>query len=193
MAEQETSLLEYLDTPQLTCLNENPQHAFKPIVAEKRRNTGDSYILSDADEQLLLNIPFNQTVKIRAIAIQSSNIAQAPRKIRLVTNRPSINFEDVEDDHSVIQEIDLSEDDVREGKRIDLRFVRFQSVSSLHIFVVSNQGGGDETRIDAIDVFGMAVMCVRHVLFFQLAIALAHSSICRGTKNVSGLRKVEDE
>ncbi|PIL23692.1 hypothetical protein GSI_13441 [Ganoderma sinense ZZ0214-1] len=173
MADQEISLLELLDTPQLTCLNENPQHNFKAIVAEKKKNTGNSYILSDVDEQLLLNIPFNQTVKIRAITIQSStNTAQAPRKIRLLTNRHSISFEDAEEDHSILQDIELSEDDVREGKRIDLRFVRFQSVSSLHIFVVSNQGGGDETRIDAIDIFGMPVM---------------------GTKNVSGLRKVEGE
>ncbi|TBU50189.1 PITH domain-containing protein [Dichomitus squalens] len=172
MAEQDISLLQHLDTPQLTCLNENPQHTLKSIVASKTKNTGSAYVLSDADEQLLLNIPFNQTVKIRSIAIQSSNIPQAPKKIRLLTNRPSLNFEDVEDEHSVLQEIDLSEDDVREGKRIDLRFVRFQSVTSLHIFVVSNQGGEDETRIDAIDIFGMPVM---------------------GTRDVSGLRKVEDE
>ena len=72
-------------------------------------------------------------MKIRAIAIQSNNIAQAPRKISLLTNRHSISFEDVEDDHSILQEIELSEDDVREGRRIELRFVRFQSVSSLHV------------------------------------------------------------
>ena len=65
--------------------------------------------------------------------IRSSNIAQAPKKIRLLINRPSINFEDVEDEHSAVQEIDLTEDDVREGKRIELRFVRFQSVASLHV------------------------------------------------------------
>ena len=62
------------------------------------------------------------------------------------------------------------------------------------IFVVSNQGGEDETRIDAIDIFGMPVMCVAHVLFWPVFV-WAHLSapICRGTKNVSGLRKVEDE
>ncbi|KAI0362798.1 DUF1000-domain-containing protein [Trametes cingulata] len=172
MSEAEVSLLEFLDLSQLTCLNESQEHTLKSIVAEKKRNTGSAYVLSDADEQLLLTLPFNQTVKIRAIVLQTANAAQGPRKIRLVTNRPSLGFDDVEDEKSVVQEIELSEDDVREGRKIPLRFVRFQSVNSLHIFVMSNQGDEDETRIDAIDVFGMPLM---------------------GTRDVSGLKKVEDE
>ncbi|KAI0653209.1 DUF1000-domain-containing protein [Cubamyces menziesii] len=172
MAETEVSLLEQLDLSQLTCLNEAQEHTLKSIVANKKKNTGSAYLLSDADEQLLLSLPFSQTVKVRAIALQTSNVAQGPRKIRLVINRPSLSFDDVEDEASVVQEIDLSEEDVREGRKVPLRFVRFQSVNSLHIFVVSNQGGEDETRIDAIEVFGTPVM---------------------GTRDVSGLRKVEDE
>ncbi|KAI8998937.1 DUF1000-domain-containing protein [Trametes punicea] len=172
MAETEVSLLEHLDLSQLTCLNEAQDHTLKSIVADKKRNTGSAYLLSDADEQLLLTLPFNQTVKIRAIALQTSNVSQGPRKIRLITNRPALSFDDVEDEKAVVQEFELSEDDVREGRKIVLRFVRFQSVNNLHIFVVSNQGGEDETRIDAIDIFGMPLM---------------------GTRDVSGLKKVEDE
>jgi len=66
----------------------------------------------------------------------------------------------------------LSEGDVQDGKRIPLRFVRFQSVNSLHIFVKSNQGSKDETRIDALDVFGLPVQV---------------------TKNLSELRKAGEE
>ena len=51
------SLLEYLDLSQLNCLNEAESHSFKSIVASKSRNATGSYLLSDADEQLLLNIP----------------------------------------------------------------------------------------------------------------------------------------
>ncbi|KAI0713315.1 DUF1000-domain-containing protein [Earliella scabrosa] len=172
MADTEISLLEHLDTSQLNCLNESPEHTLNGIVASKKRNTGSAYLLSEADEQLLLNIPFNQTVKVRAIALQTANAAQAPKTIRLLINRPSLTFSDVEDGDDFLQEIELSEEDAREGKKIPLRFVRFQSVNSLHIFVVSNQGGEDETRIDAIDIFGVPVM---------------------GTRDVSGLKKVEDE
>lgn len=50
------SLLEHLDTPQVTCLNESPSHTLKSIVESRKKNTGDAYVLSEADEQLLLNI-----------------------------------------------------------------------------------------------------------------------------------------
>ena len=54
---RQVSLLEYLDLSQLNCLNEAEGHSFKSIVASKSRNSTGSYLLSDADEQLLLNIP----------------------------------------------------------------------------------------------------------------------------------------
>ncbi|KAI0646746.1 DUF1000-domain-containing protein [Trametes meyenii] len=172
MSEAEVSLLEYLDLSQLTCLNESEEHTLKSIVADKKRNSGSAHVLSDADEQLLLSIPFNQTVKIRAIVLHTANAAQGPRTVRLVTNKPAVSFDDVEDAAGVVQELELSGEDVREGRKVPLRFVRFQSVNSLHIFVVSNQGGEDETRIDAIDIFGVPL---------------------QGTRDVSGLKKVEED
>lgn len=45
----------------------------------------------------------------------------------------------------------------RNGERVPVRFVRFQNVNSLHIFVASNHGGEDETRVDSIDIFGVPV------------------------------------
>jgi len=171
MEESETSLLEHLDLLQLTCLNEEEEHNLKSIVGSRTKNTSTgSYLQSDADEQLLLNVTFNQTVRIRSISIQASNVAQAPRKIKLLINRPSLGFDDV-DDGEVAQEFELTEDQVREGKKIPLRYVRFQAVNTLHIFVESNQGGEDQTRIDAVDFFGFPVA---------------------GTRDLSGLKKVEE-
>lgn len=53
----QVSLLEFLDLSQLNCLNEDSTHTLKSIVDQKERNKSDSYLESDADEQLLLNIP----------------------------------------------------------------------------------------------------------------------------------------
>jgi hypothetical protein len=50
------SLLEYLELSQSNCLNEVEDHNIKGIFPGKTRNTTDSYLLSDVDEQLLLNI-----------------------------------------------------------------------------------------------------------------------------------------
>lgn len=80
-------------------------------------------------------IQFNQSVRIRSIVIKSSVPAQQPRLIKIFINRPSLGFSDVEDakEPDAAQIIELTEDQLTEGKRIPLRFVRFQSVGSLHV------------------------------------------------------------
>jgi len=145
----------------------------KSILDNKIKNTSNSYLVSDADEQLLLNIRFNQSVRVRSIVIQSANVQQAPLKIKLVVNRPNLGFDDIEDaeEPEVAQVLSLAETDIVEGARISLRFVRFQAVNSLHIFVASNQGEEDKTRIDALDIFGVPV---------------------ETTKDLSGLRKQDE-
>ena len=50
------SLLEHLDLSQVNCLNEAANHTLKGIVSLKKFNTTKEFLLSDADEQLLLNI-----------------------------------------------------------------------------------------------------------------------------------------
>jgi len=119
---------------------------------------------------------FHQTVRIKALRVHSHEPSQGPLVVKVLVNQPSIGFEDVQDaqEPEVAQVIQLSEEDVRVGKPVPLRFVRFQSVSSVHVsihlprdldvlepdlfsqqlFVKSNQGGLDETRIDGLDFFG---------------------------------------
>jgi len=152
----EPSLLEYLDLSQSNCLNEVEDHNLRSIVADKIRNTSDAYLLSDTDEQLLLNIHFNQRVRIRSIVMHAADSQQGPKTIKLLVNRTAIGFEDVQDaeEPEVAQVLEVPDDTVREGQPIELRFVRFQSVNSLHIFVESNHGEVEHTRIDSIDIFG---------------------------------------
>ncbi|KAH0584178.1 hypothetical protein H2248_009736 [Termitomyces sp. 'cryptogamus'] len=155
----EISLLEFLDLSQLNCLNEDSTHSLKSIVNQKEINKSDNYLESDADEQLLLNIPFNQSVRVRSIVLHASNLDQAPRTIKIVVNRPNLGFADIEDaeEPEVAQILDLAKDEVRDGKPVGLRFVRFQTVNSLHIFVSTNHGGEETTRIDALDILGLPV------------------------------------
>ncbi|KAF5362714.1 hypothetical protein D9758_011695 [Tetrapyrgos nigripes] len=118
---------------------------------------------------------FNQTVRVKSLIIKStSSPSSAPKIVKLAVNRPSMGFEDIEDadEPAVAQVLELSEEDVKEGKPVALRFVRFQSVNSLHIFVGSNHGGEDASRIDAIDIIGVPV---------------------ETTKDLSGLRQQEQQ
>ncbi|EIW85324.1 DUF1000-domain-containing protein [Coniophora puteana RWD-64-598 SS2] len=170
----DTSLLSHLDSSQINCLNESSEHNLKSILQSKALNSGPAYVLSDVDEQLLLSVHFNQTVRVRAIVIKASNTAQAPRDIKIFVNHPSIGFEDVDSDgadRNAAQVFSLSEAQVTQGQRIPLRYVRFQSVNSIHIFVSSNHGDEDQTRIDGIDFLGTPV---------------------EATKDLSGLQQEED-
>ncbi|KAH9001428.1 PITH domain-containing protein [Lactarius akahatsu] len=168
------SLLEHLDLSQSNCLNEVEGYNLKGIVADKIRNTTDAHLLSDVDEQLLLNIHFNQRVRIRSIVLHTTDPQKGPKTIKLLVNRTAIAFEDVLDaeEPEVAQVLEVSDDTVKEGQPIELKFVRFQSVNSLHIFVESNHGGGEQTRIDSIDIFGFP---------------------CGATKDLSELKKQQDD
>jgi len=143
-----------VDHSQSNCLNESTGHTLKSIIQSHK--TPGSHLLSDADEQLLLNISFHQMVKIKALKVRSHEPSQGPSIVKVLVNRPSIGFEDMQDaeEPEVAQVIELSKDEVSAGKRVPLRFVRFQSVNSMHLFVQSNQGGLEETRIDELDFFG---------------------------------------
>jgi len=173
MANLQPSLLEHLDIQQVNCLNEAPDHTLQSILASKAPNNISTIsLLSNADEQLLLNIAFNQTVSVRSIVIKSSVAAQAPQSVKLFINKPSIGFEDVDSDGApAIQLLELSEAQVTKGELIPLNYVRFQAVNSLHIFVSSNHGNDDQTRIDAIDVLGF---------------------LASGPRDLSGLGKTEE-
>jgi len=171
---QQVSLLEHLDRQQINCLNETAQDSLKSILTPASGSNEDpSFVLSDDDEQLLLNIPFHQTVRIRSISIKATNASQAPKKVKLFINRPSIGFEDVEDaeEPEAAQVLELTPQQVASGEHIPLRFVRFQKVNSLHVFVKSNQEDEEKTRIDAIDIFGAEVA---------------------GPRDLSALKKVEE-
>jgi hypothetical protein len=79
---------------------------------------------------------FNQAVRIKSIVLHTANSQEGPKLIKLLINRSALGFEDVEDAEEpkaalLVQE--LPEDTVREGRQIDLKFVRFQSVTSLHV------------------------------------------------------------
>lgn len=88
---------------------------------------------------LLTNLcQFNQAVKVKSLLLHTADSQEGPKGpklIKLLVNRPAIGFEDVEDaeEPEATQILEISEETVKEGSPIELRFVRFQSVTSLHV------------------------------------------------------------
>lgn len=150
------SLLAQVHSAQITCLNESTAHGIKTIIGSNAGPRGSSYLESEADPELLAYIPFSQPVKIKAISIFSAiSPEQGPKTVKLFINQPQFDFSDAES-HEPTQELTLTNKDIK-GDRIQLRFVKFQNVNSLHILVTSNQGDEETTRIDSLDIFGSVV------------------------------------
>jgi hypothetical protein len=108
---------------------------------------------SDADEQLLLNIPFNQAVRLHAIVIKGPADGSGPRTVKLFANRPSMGFSDVSTVQPA-QELQLSAAQLAAGEPLPLRMVKFNAVNLLTVFIESNQGGEETTRVSKLVLVG---------------------------------------
>ena len=72
---------------------------------------------------------------MQAISIKATELAHAPKLIKIAVNNSHIGFDDIENanEPQVAQVLELTEEQVTNGTPIQLRFVRFQAVSSLHV------------------------------------------------------------
>ncbi|KAL4815444.1 PITH domain-containing protein [Aspergillus spinulosporus] len=134
----------------------------------KGKDGAADWVESDTDEQLMLFIPFKSTLKVHSLHITSlppaegeddDEVPMRPRTIHLYTNRSHILGFDEADDIPPVQTVTIGSGDwdPKTGTaKIDLRFVKFQNVFSLNIFIVEGDGDGEKTRIDRIRIFGEA-------------------------------------
>lgn len=123
------------------------------------------WVESDTDEQLMLYVPFRATLKVHTLHITSlppkpsddDESPMRPKTLQIYSNRAHVlGFEEAED-VPVTQAITLSAQDWDEKTataKVELRFVKFQNVTSLVLFVVDGDGDGDKVRIDRIRIIG---------------------------------------
>ncbi|KAL4778707.1 PITH domain-containing protein [Aspergillus varians] len=124
------------------------------------------WVESDTDEQMMLFIPFRSTLKVHSLHVTSlppsegeddDEVPMRPRTIHLYTNRSHVLGFDEADDIPSVQTVTLESGDwdPKTGTaKIDLRFVKFQTVFSLNIFIADGDGDGEKTRVDRIRIFG---------------------------------------
>ncbi|KAF9895526.1 Thioredoxin-like protein 1, partial [Lobosporangium transversale] len=80
-------------------------------------------------------------------------LAHAPKTIKLYVNRVTLGFDDVESVEET-QKIELTEKDYEGNGLIPLRFVKFQSVNKVILFVEDNLGDEDTTKIQQLTFIG---------------------------------------
>ncbi|KAJ2889698.1 hypothetical protein IWW38_004555, partial [Coemansia aciculifera] len=125
---------------QSECLNQSDDYPLENVFTE-----GSAVLESDVDEQLVLHIAFSQPIKLHSLMIKAP-ADKAPKTIKIFANRMDIGFDDAETSEAT-QELELKSDTYKNGGVVNLRYVRFQSVNSLSIYVADNLGGDDVTAI----------------------------------------------
>lgn len=155
--DQFVDLLDVIQVDQCDALNQDPKTAPKLIL---KRQDDNLMMFSDEDDpQLIIRITFNQLVKLNAIAIKADyrppENCSGPKTVKLFINCPHLDFDEAEDAEPV-QALELSVDQLN-GAKIPLRFVKFQKVSSLQVFLQSNQSDSDRTFVNRISVYGIPI------------------------------------
>ena len=121
---------------------------------------GDSRLgcQSDADEQLIVHIAFQEFVKIKYLQLQAFNDNADPEKnpsqIHLYVNRENLGFEDAADVDPT-QTLHLTSEDLKD-RPIPLKYVKYQRVKSLTLFIEDNQGG-EVSALGGLKIFGRPV------------------------------------
>ncbi|KAF9379437.1 PITH domain-containing protein 1 [Podila verticillata] len=147
------SLYQKIDHDNVTCLNESESNAGKSVLKPWHERMDDTkFVESDADEQLIMRIPFTGMVKLKSITLRSDPGETAPRKLKAFVNRDDLDFDNAEST-AATQEWDLVEDTNGQVAEYSTRVAKFTSIRSLTLFF-SDNFGGDTTKINFIGLKG---------------------------------------
>ncbi|XP_072019784.1 thioredoxin-like protein 1 [Amphiura filiformis] len=134
------------------CLNQSDEHELEHCLKK-----GGGYLESDCDEQLIITLSFNQNVRLHSLKIHAPDDGKAPKTVKVFANLPnSMDFDGAERSEP-IQTLELTKDDVAETGIIGLKFVKYQNVHSLTLFVKDNQGDEETSQIDYLGLIGVPV------------------------------------
>lgn len=150
-------LTEHLEWPQCECLNASAEHTLRHAIEKESQVDSSVYLESDADEELLVKLKFMSEVKVSAIIIGAADSADtAPKDVKLFVNKVGLDFDNAKSDKAT-QDVSLSKSDVVAGTKKELRFVNFQKVQELGIFIANNQGDEETTKVGKITILGETV------------------------------------
>ncbi|KAG8699370.1 hypothetical protein FRC09_006659 [Ceratobasidium sp. 395] len=121
-----------------------------PLKAWHERQAETKWLESDADDQLILRIPFTGSVKLRSLLLKTGPGEQTPEKVSLFPNADELDFNDASErepaqSFDVVQSRDVGEYTVKPAK--------FSSCRSITLFFPSAQGG-DTVKIYYIGLVG---------------------------------------
>lgn len=134
----------------------------RALGGSKAEEGGQDHVESDTDEQLMMYIPFQSMLKVHSLHITScvhegDDEVMRPKTIKVFVNRTNVLGFDEAESVEATQSFELEEgswDSKTATAKLDLRFVKFQNVTSLVLFVVDGDGDGEKTRVDRVRIVG---------------------------------------
>ncbi|ORX37900.1 galactose-binding domain-like protein [Kockovaella imperatae] len=149
------SLYGVVDTPNVVALNamdggEAGQRAIKPW--HEKEDEG-KYCESDADDSLIIKIPFNASVSLRSISIKAGPGGQTPSEMRLFKDAAGMDFSDAEAAEPA-QMLEMVES--TECVEYQVKAAKFAGITSLTLYFPGNTSDGEEdtTRVYYIGLRG---------------------------------------
>jgi len=152
----------FIDMKGCECLNESDATPFRRFLEKK------SKLVSDCDEQLIMVYGFNQNVKLQSFKIKAPTDT-GPKTLKFFINQPKTMDFDAADSMIPVQEITLTEENLTGEAFVELRFVKFQNVGNLQIFVKDNLGGDETTEIESFVLYGVPVSTTNMQEFKRVA------------------------
>ncbi|KAK2184732.1 hypothetical protein NP493_255g04004 [Ridgeia piscesae] len=157
-------LLKHVNKSRTECLNESDEHTLQHAIHQ----CDEDYLESDCDEQLIISIEFTQPVKLFALKINGP-YETGPKNLKLFINQPhTVGFDEAESKPGQ-QELTVEPEHLKEGGMTELKFVKFQSVSNIVIFIKDNMTGAEKTRIDYLGFVGVLARSANMKQFKRVA------------------------
>lgn len=126
------------------------QGSAKYIIKPYDARLDETHVLeSDVDDELIIQVPFAGSVKLRALLLRTGPGAETPRAVHLYKNLTSLDFEDAAQESPPPTQKLTSIPETAEMVEIPLLAARFPDVTTLTIFVPGSLGserGATEPR-----------------------------------------------
>ncbi|KAA1138766.1 hypothetical protein PGTUg99_035955 [Puccinia graminis f. sp. tritici] len=130
---------------QVTGYNVEPNRPAKSCIKPwDDRMDDQQFTESDMDQQLIIQIPFTGSVKLRTVIIRTLPGQFRPTHAHLFANEPTLDFDTLES-RKPTQILDIPE--TTEVVEFPVRVAKFSSVTSLSIFFNSTTPGADKSQV----------------------------------------------
>jgi len=138
-------LLSRIDLDNVDALNAENEQQAKDVVGKPwdNRFDEDKYLMSDADQQLIVRIPFTGQVKLRSVIVKGARGESCPTKMKVFANIPCVDFDSAESEKPT-QVINLI--DSKDAVEYTVPAARYPAVTNLALYFSEN-AGGEQTQI----------------------------------------------